>query len=186
MGFGAATGDTLQAVIQNDPQFSFTVAPGKYTFVAMSFHSERLRIPLVVESNKSNIVVNATLPALGFEGGDFDKVYIKGGFNNWTVEEESQLTKEGDIWVFKDSSRVPYNDHYDFYINGTTLHDLGNPNTSFVQHYARFNTLYKGGGIRFDPSLYKTPTTWRWLNFFRVKSFVIILETICWTLKKRP
>ena len=154
MGFTPYFGDTLQLSIQNQPDFTFNVKPGTYTLMAMTFHSERFRIPLVVEDENTAITVHVELPAKGL--ADFENVYIKGGFTDWRTDFTTKLVKEGNVWVFQDTARIEPGDYYDFLINDKSYHDLNNPNLNFVQHWGSFNTQYKGGAIILDPSLYQT------------------------------
>ena len=139
--------------------FTFNVEPGLYSLVVSAFGYETLTTSVLVPDTNTKVAVKASLEPLGLKPGD-QWVKLWGDFCRWRPWGAIEMVQRDSVWVLPGENPVKKGEGYRFILsnNGSDFYDLrhshARPNNRGI---VTFNSIYHGGEIVFDPSLYTQP-----------------------------
>ena len=139
-------------------RFTFDVEPGLYTLVISAFGYEKLATPVLVPDADTKIDVTAMLEPMGLKSG-YKWVKLWGDFCRFRPWGAIEMVQRDSVWVLPGENPVEVGEGYRFMVEGDhwefydLRHSSARPNKGFVT----FNSIYQGGEIIFDPSLYSQP-----------------------------
>ena len=145
-----------------DRDFAFDLDPGLYTLVVSAFGYEILETAILVPDADTQVEVKAYLEPFGLhKKQDIEWVKLWGEFCRWRVRSPDivELVKRDSVWVLPGENPVQEGEGYRFIVhnNNSEVYDLRHSNAKPKKRTVVFNSIYKGGEIIFDPSLYANP-----------------------------
>ena len=145
-----------------DRDFAFDFEPGLYTLVVSAFGYEILETAILVPDADTQVEVKAYLEPFGLnKKDDIEWVKLWGEFCRWRVRSPDivELVKRDSVWVLPGENPVQEGEGYRFIVhnNNSEVYDLRHSNAKPKKRTVVFNSIYKGGEIIFDPSLYANP-----------------------------
>ena len=146
-----------------DRDFAFDLEPGLYTLVISAFGYEILETAILVPDADTRVEVKAYLEPFGLKKKDDIKwVKLWGEFCRWRVRSPDivELVKRDSVWVLPGKNPVKEGEGYRFIVNNNNseVYDLRHSNAKKRSgRLIGFSSIYTGGEIIFDPSLYVTP-----------------------------
>ena len=148
------------AQIIYDRNFVFDLEPGLYTLVVSAFGYEILETAILVPDADTQVEVNVYLEPFGLhKKDDIEWVKLWGEFCRWRRSPDIvELIKRDSVWVLPGENPVKEGEGYRFIVdnNNSQVYDLRHSNAK-PRNSSRiigFSSIYKGGEIIFDPSLY--------------------------------
>lgn len=145
-----------------DRDFAFDLEPGLYTLVVSSFGYEILETAILVPDADTQVEVKTYLEPFGLKKkDDIEWVKLWGEFCRWRIKSSEivELVKRDSVWVLPGENPVKEGEGYRFIVNNNTsdIYDLRHLNAKQRRSsLIGFSSIYKGGEIIFDPSLYAT------------------------------
>lgn len=144
-----------------DRNFAFDLEPGLYTLVVSAFGYETLETAILVPDADTQVEVKTYLEPFGLKKkDDIEWVKLWGEFCRWRVRSPDivELVKRDSVWVLPGKNPVKEGEGYRFIVdnNNSQVYDLRHSNAK-PRNSSRiigFSSIYKGGEIIFDPSLY--------------------------------
>ncbi|MCY3870448.1 MAG: hypothetical protein OXG87_12890 [Gemmatimonadetes bacterium] len=146
-----------------DRDFAFDLEPGLYTLVVSAFGYEILETAILVPDADTQVEVKAYLEPFGLnKKDDIEWVKLWGEFCRWRVRSPDivELVKRDSVWVLPGENPVKEGEGYRFIVNHNTseVYDLRHSNAKKRSgRLIGFSSIYKGGEIVFDPSVYASP-----------------------------
>ncbi len=143
-----------------DRDFTFDLDPGLYTLVVSAFGYETLETAILVPDADTQVEVKAYLEPFGLnKKQDIEWVKLWGEFCRWRVRSPDivELVKRDSVWVLPGENPVKEGEGYRFIVdnNNAQVYDLRHSNAKKrSSRIVGFSSIYKGGEIIFDPSLY--------------------------------
>ena len=140
-----------------DGKFSFNVDPGLYTLSVYAYRYEPFRKDIFIPDTSTHIKLDIDLPRLSLPAR-IDSVVLcagKGHGMSWRIEKP--LKFKNNLWVFDDPVQLKKGEKYQLKVNGVMVWNLSEKKYHVNYASADFNSLYSGGNIVFDPSLYQRP-----------------------------
>ena len=142
-----------------DRDFAFDLEPGLYTLVVSAFGYEILETAILVPDADTQVEVKAYLEPFGLhKKQDIEWVKLWGEFCRWRVRSPDivELVKRDSVWVLPGENPVQEGEGYRFIVhnNNSEVYDLRHSNAKPKKRTVVFNSIYKGGEIIFDPSVY--------------------------------
>lgn len=139
-----------------EPKFSMSVQPGRYTLSVFTFEYEIFRTPVLIENPHSHIAMDITIPPYGIKE-ELDTVRIFGSFNGWDRAKAVEMVRDGEIWRMPDTTLIKENDEYQFLIEDQEYWDLGQKYFGADYRWTNYISVASSGNIIFNPSLYNRP-----------------------------
>jgi thiol-disulfide isomerase/thioredoxin len=139
-----------------DTNFKMEVDPGLYTLAIYSFEFELYRELIYIPDNKTKFHLDINLPRVGIPA-DISEVKIKASYCKWRIKDAVELDKEDGVWKLKDTSILKKGERYQIMVNGLHRWDMKEKNYDIIHGWTTINSLYSGGDVIFDPSLYRQP-----------------------------
>lgn len=144
-----------------DRNFAFDLEPGLYTLVVSAFGYETLETAILVPDADTQVEVKTYLEPFGLKKkDDIEWVKLWGEFCRWRVRSPDivELVKRDSVWVLPGKNPVKEGEGYRFIVdnNNSQVYDLRHSNAK-PRNSSRiigFSSIYTGGEIVFDPSLY--------------------------------
>ena len=144
--------------------FAFDLEPGLYTLVVSAFGYEILETAILVPDADTQVEVKTYLEPFGLKKkDDIEWVKLWGEFCQWRVRSPDivELVKRDSVWVLPGENPVKEGEGYRFIVdnNNSEVYDLRHSNAK-PRNSSRiigFSSIYIGGEIVFDPSLYAQP-----------------------------
>ena len=146
-----------------DRDFAFDLEPGLYTLVVSAFGYETLETAILVPDADTQVEVKAYLEPFGLnKKDDIEWVKLWGEFCRWRVRSPDivELVKRDSVWVLPGENPVKEGEGYRFIVNNNNseVYDLRHSNAKKrSSSLIGFSSIYKGGELIFDPSLYASP-----------------------------
>ena len=143
-----------------DRDFAFDLEPGLYTLVVSAFGYETLETAILVPDADTQVEVKAYLEPFGLnKKQDIEWVKLWGEFCRWRVRSPDivELVKRDSVWVLPGENPVKEGEGYRFIVdnNNAQVYDLRHSNAKKrSSRIVGFSSIYTGGEIIFDPSLY--------------------------------
>lgn len=142
-----------------DRDFVFDLEPGLYTLVVSAFGYETLETAILIPDADTQLEVNAYLEPFGLKKkDDIEWVKLWGEFCRWRVRSPDivELVKRDSVWVLPGENPVKEGEGYRFIVNNNNseVYDLRHSNAKPRKTAIIFDSIYKGGEIIFDPSVY--------------------------------
>ena len=143
-----------------DRDFAFDLEPGLYTLVVSTFGYEILETAILVPDADTQVEVKAYLEPFGLhKKQDIEWVKLWGEFCRWRVRSPDivELVKRDSVWVLPGENPVKEGEGYRFIVNNNNseVYDLRHSNAKKrSSRLIGFSSVYTGGEIIFDPSLY--------------------------------
>lgn len=151
---GLSLGEPLMHYVLTEPIFKLKINPGLYKIAIYAKGYQTIQENIFIQSDQDVFLIDAVMQ-VPYTHIPVQNVELLGSFNDWDVNEKIPLKKEGANWIFDNTSILTSNeDYYAFRVDGLRCEDLSNPYYTKSTEYADISSLYKGGRIVFDPSLY--------------------------------
>ena len=138
--------------------FSFDVEPGLYTLVISAFGYEKLTTSVLVPYADTRVDVAATLEPMGLKPG-YKWVKLWGDFCRFRPWGAIEMIQRDSVWVLPGENPVKKGEGYRFIVDmdHSGFYDLRHSHARPHKVFPTFNSIYQGGEIIFDPSLYMQP-----------------------------
>lgn len=146
-----------------DRDFVFDLEPGLYTLIVSAFGYEILETAILVPDTDTQVEVKTYLEPFGLnKKDDIEWVKLWGEFCRWRVRSPDivELVKRDSVWVLPGENPVKEGEGYRFIVNknNSEVYDLRHSNAKpKSSRLIGFSSIYTGGEIIFDPSLYASP-----------------------------
>ena len=146
-----------------DRDFAFDLDPGLYTLVVSAFGYEILETAILVPDADTQIEVKAYLEPFGLKKkDDIEWVKLWGEFCRWRIKSSEivELVKRDSVWVLPGENPVKEGEGYRFIVhkNDSNVYNLRHSNAKQKSSkLIGFSSIYTGGEIIFDPSVYASP-----------------------------
>ena len=139
-------------------KFSFDVEPGLYTLVISAFGYETLSTSVLVSDTDTRVDVAATLEPMGLKPG-YKWVKLWGDFCRFRPWGAIEMIQRDSVWVLPGENPVKKGEGYRFIVDmdHSGFYDLRHSHARPHKVFPTFNSIYQGGEIIFDPSLYMQP-----------------------------
>lgn len=143
-----------------DRDFVFDLEPGLYTLVVSAFGYEILETAILVPDADTQVEVKTYLEPFGLnKKQDIEWVKLWGEFCRWRVRSPDivELVKRDSVWVLPGENPVKEGEGYRFIVNknNSDVYDLRHSNAKpKSSRLIGFSSIYTGGEIIFDPSVY--------------------------------
>jgi len=151
--YGRELGEPIEFLELDKPEFTLQVEPGRYGLAVWAYPFEKYQTNILIQNPKEKIQFHITLPHYGLRPEN-DGYVVVGAINNWSGPGKPMI-KQGDKWIFPDTSLMPLNGPYLFHNGNEGFLDLSLKDLESVKEWASFNSIYKGGPVILDPSLYE-------------------------------
>jgi hypothetical protein len=143
-------------LVLTDTIFTLSPKPGRYTLSVFAFGFEPLRAQLLIPDSAIVQKADVYLHPISIDTNKVRYIHVFGDFCDWNLFRGKPLVKSGRVWKIDANRFMKIGAQYklDMDKNNSNFYDLNNPAYTVVPDWTSFNSVYKGGNIVFDPSLY--------------------------------